>query len=289
MIIVKVSSGLGNQIFQYAMGLTLSETRNTKCLIDIAHYNKNNNRNFRLKYFKVKLNYIPTWKIRFYKSDFAKLIDKVFLTEYYHPYIIDPIWEKVNFYEGKNLILRGYWPFNEYFDSSINRIKKEIVVDPQFSTYDHQKLLLEVGQKESISLHIRRGDYKNNAEAFNLFGLLSKEYYINAINLIIKRLKNPLFFIFSDDINWVKDNMDLPKCSVYVSEIIGGVDYLEFDLMCACKHNIIANSTFSWWAAFLNDYKNRIVIQPKRWYKSDHAQKVYESKEILFIKDAIRI
>lgn len=288
MIIIKSSSGLGNQIFQYAIGLSLSENLNTKCLFDVSHYKRNNHRNFRLQYFNIKLNYISIWKTNFYHSEIVKLFDKIFSTNNYHHLIIDPIWEKVNFDEGKNYILRGYWPHNDYFELYKSRIINEIVVKSQFSTLNHQKLLLEIQQKESVSIHIRRGDY-NNKEISKLFGLLPKEYYKNAINLVLARVIKPLFFIFSDDIKWVKDNINLPKSSIFVSQIIEGVDYLEFDLMRSCKHNIIANSTFSWWAAFLNIHTNKIVIQPKKWYNAEYAQEVYDSQKILFIKGSIRL
>jgi len=124
----------------------------------------------------------------------------------------------------------------------------------------------KIKEKNSVSLHIRRGDYLTMQKAIDTIGVCPLDYYDKAIREITRKIKNPTFFIFSDDINWVKENLKTNSPTIFVS---GGKlkDYEELILMSKCKHNIIANSSFSWWGAWLNNNPNKIVIAPKKWFK----------------------
>ncbi|MEI6553564.1 MAG: alpha-1,2-fucosyltransferase, partial [bacterium] len=127
----------------------------------------------------------------------------------------------------------------------------------------------------SISIHIRRGDYISNQEANNFHGSCSIDYYTEAINIIKGKVSNPIFFVFSDDIAWVKENLKSDIVATWVSEY--NLDNTEdLLLMSFCKHQIIANSSFSWWGAYLNRNINKIVIAPKKWI----ANKGYNTDEI---------
>ena len=123
----------------------------------------------------------------------------------------------------------------------------------------------------SISLHIRRGDYltPENAETHCL---CSPSYYQNAIQYIVQRVENPHFFIFSDDITWVFDNFKMPYPYTIVNVNDSYTGYYDLELMRNCKHNIIANSTFSWWGAWLNENPNKIVIAPQRWFMNQEEE-----------------
>jgi hypothetical protein len=98
-------------------------------------------------------------------------------------------------------------------------------------------------------------------------GVLSKSYYQKAIKNISNKVNNPVFFIFSDDIDWVKENLDMPIKSIFIDFNKRGID--DMRIMRSCKHNIIANSSFSWWGAWLGEYENKVVIAPKNWFKSN--------------------
>ncbi|MEI6528810.1 MAG: alpha-1,2-fucosyltransferase [Candidatus Falkowbacteria bacterium] len=140
----------------------------------------------------------------------------------------------------------------------------------------YTELLAEISTTNSVSLHIRRGDYvsdPNTKAAHYTYGM---EYYSSAIKLIDSKLDNPVYFIFSDDIAWVKENLKISSSVIFVSAP-STHDYEELMLMSKCKNNIIANSSFSFWGAWLNQNSNKIVIAPKRW------NNVYESeyKELL--------
>lgn len=116
-----------------------------------------------------------------------------------------------------------------------------------------------------MSIHVRRGDYINNPETFKLHGVCGLDYYHAAIEYITKRTNTPVFYIFSDDISWAEENIKSKNQMIFVKETPHGKDYFEMYLMSVCKHNIIANSSFSWWGAWLNKSPEKIVIAPKKW------------------------
>jgi len=120
----------------------------------------------------------------------------------------------------------------------------------------------------SVSIHIRRGDYIANPITFQYHGLCSMEYYKKAIQYINENINRPIFFFFSDEIDWVKDNLKIPKDCYFIDHNKMENDYLDLWLMSQCKHNIIANSSFSWWGAWLNTNKEKIVIAPKKWFNN---------------------
>ena len=159
----------------------------------------------------------------------------------------------------------GLYQSEEYFNNIKDVIKKEFTLKNPLGN--------EAGASEKemnnslfpISLHIRRGDYVKNKIVREILGTLPLEYYKQAINFVTKNIKNPTFFIFSDDIEWAKENLKTSLPTVFVSKQ-GIKDYEELILMSKCKHNIIANSSFSWWGAWLNQNSDKIVIAPKQWF-----------------------
>ena len=124
-----------------------------------------------------------------------------------------------------------------------------------------------MSSESSISIHIRRGDYISDSVVNNILGVISDEYYKKAINLIMERINKPKFYIFSDDISWVKQNF-YPEMEKHIIDLnLPNRDVYELWLMSQCKHNIIANSSFSWWGAWLGNYPEKIVIAPEIWSK----------------------
>jgi len=129
------------------------------------------------------------------------------------------------------------------------------------------ELLKEVqSEQSSISLHIRRGNYANIESVNLVHGTMPISYYEDAINFFEGEIVNPKFYVFSDDISWAKDNLKLKHPSVFVDHNDDKCDYEDLRLMANCKHHIIANSTFSWWGAYLNSNSTKIVIGPKQWF-----------------------
>ena len=126
-----------------------------------------------------------------------------------------------------------------------------------------------ISQTNSVSLHIRRGDYVSNQKTNQTHGTCDLDYYQRCITEIEKEVENPYFFVFSDEIEWVKENLKINHPAEYVDQNTGDKSYEDMRLMSQCKHNVIANSSFSWWGAWLNSYPDKIVFAPKRWFASD--------------------
>jgi hypothetical protein len=122
-----------------------------------------------------------------------------------------------------------------------------------------------IEESESVSIHVRRGDYVNNPKVNEYHGSLQSDYYLKAIEVINNKVSDSKFYIFSDDIEWVRDNMFGDLNAVFVKTTS---DEEDMYLMSKCKHNIIANSSFSWWGAYLNSNESKLVVAPVQWFKN---------------------
>ena len=164
-----------------------------------------------------------------------------------------------------NLYLDGYWQTEMYFKSIRNELLDDFEIKSSPSG-ENSSMLDLICKSNSVSVHIRRGDYVNNAETFQKHGVSSMEYYNKAINYINKRVENTHFFIFSDDIEWVRQNFTIKHAIHFIGFNDASKNFEDLRLMKNCKHNIIANSSFSWWGAWLNENPNKIVIAPANWF-----------------------
>ena len=278
MIISKIYGGLGNQLFQYSLGRACAKKYSTELFLDLSFYELGKNSHpfvldkFNVEYKLVtereyqflytKNNYLR-WKIN---NQYQKL-----LKYYNRKYILE---RKMGFDKNilkikNNSILDGYWHSPVYFDKIVDVLKEELTLKEESPNPDFKLLKSKISAGNTISIHVRRGDYlKYNVE------LCSLDYYKTAIDMAANHIGNSVFFIFSDDIEWCKQNFQFGHEFIFIEKKIGLMDYEEFLLMSYCKHNIIANSTFSWWAAWLNSNKTKQVFYPK------FALNVY--KDIMF-------
>lgn len=280
MIIVKLVGGLGNQMFQYAIGRKLSIINNTTLKLDINSYTHSQEplRIYGLNVFNIREDFANTENISTVKGENKKGLEgKIFnywqsRLPYYKKRIIkqkgllfDPNVNK----SGKNVYLDGYWQSEKYFLDIENIIRQDFVVKTAPNKVN-QELLNEITNVNSICIHVRRGDYVNNPHTNQVHGVCSLEYYTKCIDFIVNRVDNPCFFIFSDDPDWVQNNLKISHPVVFVAHN-KGKDYEDLRLMYHCKHFIIANSSFSWWGAWLSNNPKKIVCAPKRWFnKEDH-------------------
>lgn len=275
--IVKFNGGLGNQMFQYAFAFALADKFNVPIAFDFSYFedvkaNENvQSRVFELGVFnlncemageedlaKVKL---PEFKSKF-KNTLAKRFPKIFGINY--------VREKYNYFFDKNLLnnpdyvfYEGYFQNEKYFE----HLRKELL--EKFSikiplNEKNQLMLNKILETNSVSLHVRRGDYVSLDYANKTHGVCSLDYYEKAIEYIAKKVKNPHFFLFSDDIDWVIQNLKL-EYPFTVIDFNQGKGWFDLNLMKQCKHNITANSSFSWWGAWLNENPEKIVVAPKKW------------------------
>jgi hypothetical protein len=163
-----------------------------------------------------------------------------------------------------NAYYDGYWQCYHYVDDVRNILLDELLI-PQKFYQKHMGLIQKMQDSESVAIHIRRGDYINIKANSMLFEVCDVNYYNLAIKEVIKGCDNPLFFIFTQDKLWARENFKGENV-FFVGDNSAIDDML---LMSHCKHNIIANSTFSWWGAWLNKNPNKIIIAPKKWYKGN--------------------
>lgn len=270
MQIVKVLGGLGNQMFQYAFYKSLNnEEQNFLDILNFESYKLHNG--FELeKVFKLKgisyANLKDIEKLSDCKSNFLSRVRKK-ITGRKKTHIIEQYLHfNEKYLKMKNVYFEGYWQSEKYF---IN-IKEKIIKEFNFPEITEQKnisILEKIEQRNSISIHIRRGDYLNNTLYSNI---CNTRYYKKAINYIESKIDNPIFFIFSNDINWCKENFYFEE-AYFVDWNIGKSSFRDMQLMSLCKHNIIANSSFSWWGAWLNDNKEKIVVAPTKWLNDERV------------------
>lgn len=265
MIISKVTGGLGNQLFQYAIGYTLAKDRKTKLYLDINDF-----KNYKLRSFKLDQFNVDYSKMTSIHKAVVILSNKTQLVSKYFPILPKTIKEKDRIPDFENihgsLYLIGFWQNPNYFE----KYKKDLLI--QFTLKDelsneYLKLKSEMNKGESVAIHIRRGDYANNKHTLSVHGLMPLSYYKSAVKKIKTSSKKHKYFIFSDDPKWVKSNFTFINNYHLVSEKINS-DLEELFLISECKHQIIANSTFSWWGAWLNQYPKKQVIAPKNWMKA---------------------
>jgi hypothetical protein len=281
MITVKLMGGLGNQMFQYALGRHLAIKNNCNLELDINYLkckdedNKRyfTEREFQLSHFNItaylkKNNSGVFSKYRFcliHREEPSKVIESGIS---FNPDILN--------YKG-NLYIDGYWQSELYFTDIEEIIRKDFTFNSAYSPENKQIADLILSDN-SVSLHVRRGDYVSNPIFSKVLGTCPVSYYQKAVDLVKSEISNPLFFVFSDDILWAKQNLSFINSNIAYVEINNEMNcHEDLRLMSLCKHNIIANSSFSWWGAWLNASKRKLIIAPERWFNDISL----ESKDLI--------
>ncbi|MCL5784057.1 MAG: alpha-1,2-fucosyltransferase [Patescibacteria group bacterium] len=280
MIIVQLFGGLGNQMFQYALARSLSLDRETSFKLDITAYYSNipaldTPRRYSLSVFNIYEELATKEEIEKFlgkKKIFIKI--KYQLNKHFHFNFFEKIFMESDYgYNssvkkvGTDAYLFGFWQSWKYFSKHSKTIKKDFKLREPLSK-SAQLWLKKIEKLNSISVHIRRTDMAHNKHTRAYHGICSLNYYQKAIKLVHQENPKITLFIFSDDIKWAKDNLRTNFKTYFVSQTKDLKDYEEMTLMSRCKHNIIANSSFSWWGAWLNDNPQKIVIVPKKWFQN---------------------
>jgi hypothetical protein len=284
MIIIKIQGGLGNQMFQYAAAKCLAEQHHTQVKLDIDAIKNDQLRDFDLFRLNVKAAIATDEEVTALKATNRYQRIRSYITAYdkrkfyKQPYFhFDPRFFKL----GSSVYLQGYFQSEKYFRPIQNIIRNEFTVEEKL--INPVRPFAEQLQKEtSIALHIRRGDYQNET-ALNFHGILPLTYYQSAIRLLQQQLHSSTTYIFSDDGEWVKQSLNLPHAAI-VSGNYTTNHFEDFFLMSKCRHNIIANSSFSWWAAWMNNNPEKIIVAPERWFNQG-PKDIYD----LLPKDWIRL
>lgn len=279
MIISSVIGGLGNQMFQYAACRALSLRLSEPLRLDVSgfagyglHQGFELSRVFACnpeiaseEEIRDLLGWRASWFARriLIRPNLAMLHGARLVVEPHFHY-----WSGIRAV-SHNAYLAGYWQSEKYFSDVSGTIRADFTFRHPLSN-QNADLAGRIGQAMAVSLHVRRGDYLSDPKTNAAHGLCSLEYYRAAVLHIAEHVERPEFFVFSDDIAWAKANleMDFPCC--YIDHNQGTESYNDMRLMSLCKHHIIANSSFSWWGAWLNPSLDKTVIAPGRWFANNN-------------------
>jgi len=270
MIIVNLKGGLGNQMFQYAFARHLAKRNNDVLKLDTSSLEKallvgDSYRPFSLNLFNIKNDLATPAEIAQIKKPeglWSKLIRR--MENRLLQVDQTNIFNEAYLNQTGDIYLDGHWQSPLFFNEITNILLSEFALKSPLSNYASDQLL-EIKAQNSVAIHVRRGDYVGNSLVKRQFGLCSVDYYKKAVAKIRAEIELPKFFVFSDDIDWVKQNLSMRSDTVFVSDPTL-LDAEELYLMSQCQHNIIANSSFSWWGAWLNQNPAKIVIAPTPWF-----------------------
>ncbi|WP_295799413.1 alpha-1,2-fucosyltransferase [Mucilaginibacter sp.] len=269
---IKLQGGLGNQMFQYAFGLSVAKKMNAQLYLDLSFYNQNHGltpRSYALEVFGGQ----------------TKIAERKIVDSFFRPGLLQRVLKKAGLdrhtlYREKTMrfdksvfditppvYFEGFWQSEQYFNSIENEIRSAFAFKKPLNTQS-QKIAGEIAQQQHpVSIHVRRGDYVTSASTNELHGICSIAYYQKAIALIKQKVTNPTFYFFSDDAEWVAKNLiATDDNAVLVQHNEGDDSWQDMALMSKCRHHIIANSSFSWWAAWLNPGSEKMVIAPANWF-----------------------
>lgn len=273
MVVVKIFGGLGNQMFQYATARHLAEKRQAILKLDITEFETYKLHKYSLGHFNIRENFASPEEVAALtfqpegtaRRIIGKLLQQLKLLAVTH------IREKKFFHFDPAILtlpdgvyLEGYWQNEKYFSDIRSLLRQEFTIkSPQQGKDGTLAALIE--SSKSVSVHIRRGDYVSDPETNKIHGTCNLDYYYRCTEHLTKMVETPHYFIFSDDSQWVRNNVKLSPMTI-VDHNDADTNYEDLRLMSQCKHHIIANSSFSWWGAWLNPKKDKLIFAPKRWF-----------------------
>jgi hypothetical protein len=275
MIVVRLNGGLGNQLFQYGFARSLAYQKQTSFALDVRYLNDRSYRPFftfreyDLSIFNVQVN--------FYKSDrkllpfwvyadrvIAKMVEKFPSPTFFGTYVESDFSFNAGYINlPADCYCIGYFQSYKYLEPVKHLLVKDLSFSEKQTNPAVLHLIQEIQQLNSVCVHIRKGDFANN----NVHGTIGLEYYTNAIDLMAQKVNDIHLFVFSDDVNWCAKNLQFQYPVTFVPTELAGVKTRNnFEMMTHCKHFVISNSTYAWWAAYLAQYATKTVIAPKKWF-----------------------
>jgi len=259
-ITLKLRGGLGNQMFQYAAGRALAQKKSALLILDLEWYKQKFGPGATARTYELNCFHLHRFT-RSVKSKFASRAVSFLAKNYEEPHFhYDPGFLHL----PRHAVLTGYFQCEKYFKDIRDILLKEFVwtKEPQGKNLT---LFKEIQQTPgSISLHIRRCDYITNENAAKVHGITGMSYYEAGVKKMAQNIINPKFYIFSDEPEWCRQNFKLNHSMEYISNHGHGSE--DMRLMKECRHHIIANSSFSWWGAWLNENPDKLVIAPEKWF-----------------------
>jgi len=301
LVISYIKAGFGNQLFQYATGYAMAKRIGADFKLDLSFYTGERKSQFKLDYLQLDYQIASKQEVSELKNlepapFLYRVLKKLGISSaYYKPSHLN---DTLSFEPDQNILewrksayISGWCTAIDYFSDVKEDLRNLFKLRDGFSkSAEHYRK--EMHNSDSVALHIRRGDY---VELEHFFKVQDLSYYEKAREVICAKLDNPHFFVFSNDIDWVREKLGNWSNQVtFISltsidkDYNGAEDIEEFFLMAECKHHIIANSSFSWWPAYLNNKDNKLVVAPEIWYNDTVLQSKF-NKSPLFLKDWISI
>lgn len=273
-VVVKLRGGLGNQMFQYALGRTLALKHNTRLKLDVTAYEVPNSvpgdpRRYELDCFRLKASFAtvldvgPALKASSrWRALAARAVQRLrsieVISERGYPFQPEALESPDNSY------LWGYWQSEKYFKAVEPIIRKDFSFRTPLRG-QNEELASTIETSEAVSVHVRRGDYVSDPWTIRFLGVLPVSYYVDALQKIAGRTNKPHLFVFSDDQEWCRRNVAFPYETTYVDANPPDKGFEDMRLMTLCRYHVIANSSFSWWGAWLSPYPDKVVYAPGRW------------------------
>jgi len=274
-VIVRMMGGLGNQLFQYAAGRTLALATGRGLLLDTSAYREDRLRAYQLDRFAIAARPLRRGDVPFFRLRRSRLgailprRSRVEIVRERFPARV-PVWpERGRVSDAGTPYLIGYWQSERYFAAAADTIRRELRLRKPADRANAATLESITGC-DAVALHVRRGDYVSNPAATAYHGLCGLDYYQAAIRRLCESVAQPHFFVFSDDLDWVRENLDTGHPTTWVGDN-ADTPWEDLRLMAACRHFIVANSSFSWWGAWLGEWPGKQVIAPARWFQADHG------------------
>jgi len=285
MIIVQLKGGLGNQMFQYALVRHLAHCSGEKLVLDISWYKRQSLRQYGLDNFNIEENFLSeaaAKELNIEKFGEKKIVLRRLFNKF-RKRDIKHIKEKKKFQFNseilefsRNVYLDGSWQNEKYFRDIRKIIISEFSAKKRFEK-KNQELAGQITECRSVGLHVRRGDYVENPRTKETHGTCGMDYFRDGVKFVTERVPDAKFFIYSDDYQWVHEQFAHTDQFVFIKNSPENLAHEDLLLMSLCKHNIISNSTYSWWGAWLNQSPEKIVIAPNRWIKDP----AYNANDIL--------
>ena len=261
-VTLRVSGGLGNQLFQYAAARALAIRCNADLALDLSFYHGGRHRNFELNQFPITAEFRALPKSKF-RAKVSRMVSSLSSR---------PLYREKSFHYSSEfeqldapIVLDGYFQSFKYFTSCANEIRKELN-PPELGGAYNLSMVDAISSQQSAILHVRRGDYVTNPKAKGTFAECTLDYYRQALANLPA---NCPLFVFSDDILWARQNLNLGESAVFIGDGTPRSGIEDLKLMSLGHHHMIANSTFSWWGAWLAGPDKGLTIAPERWFVDD--------------------
>ena len=276
MIVVRLMGGLGNQMFQYAASRRLALQHGTDLKLDLSWFAEQSLRKYELDTLCILAEIATKEDLTLFDlEDAVSLAGR--LRKFFRRakkaggYLA--LQEEREFHGNSdvlnapdNVYLAGYWQTDEYF-SDIRTVLLEEFAPAKELTPADQAFADKIAESTSVAVHVRRGDFVSNPKTTAFHGLCGEAYYEKAFSRVASRIKDAKFFIFSDDIPWSKENLHPPGETCFIERPHKVPSIVDLHMMRLCRHNIIANSSYSWWAAWLNENPDKSIIAPLKWFE----------------------